>query len=464
MSDPIRLTIGSDKMSAFLTVIADGEGTPKPDVTFEMAMEHLKKSGVVFGLDENAVHQVLEEEKWGEKIQVASGRKPVKGKDGKVEFYFETEKKLLPKTRDDGSVDYHDLTLVENVSVGQLLAKLTPPTDGEAGEDIYGKVVPAVKGKSIPLIGGKNTSFRDEEKTLLEASVEGFAKLKNNEVVEVDNVFTVDSDVDYETGDIQVNGHVCVRGDVKAGFNVEATGNVEVRGLVEDCSIEAGGDVLIKGGFVGHGNGIIQAGGDAILTFVHNQKIVAEGDIQIAQSAIQSDMTADGSLLMDKGKGVLIGGVARVTHHAIIDVIGNDQYVKTKLIAGNTEGLELRINQLDKDITKNEENLNKVKKKIAGFMELKRKGTWTSEMENAHRKLEKLLVQLPDRNKLLQEQKNFLKSKMEEIRKNSYIRIKKKAYPGVSFKVAGLPRKIEQEWGRSVFKIVDGELIGTLES
>ncbi len=460
MSDFFKLTIDKDKINAFLNVLPECD---LEEMSLQDVLEFLNGKGVVFGIDEEAISKMIEEQKWDENVKVAQGREAVKGKDGFVKYLFETEKKSVPKVNEDGSVDHHDLTLVENVVPDQELARMTPPTEGEPGENVFGKPILTSKGNAVQLIAGKNTAYADEEKTIVLATVTGHAILKRDSAVEVDTIYTVKNDVDYSTGDIQVNGDVCVRGDVKAGFEVKATGNVEVRKLVEDAKIIAGGNVKVVGGFVGHGKGLIKCKGEANIGFIHNQHVIADGDVRIDQSAVQAEIIAGGSLAMNRGKGTLIGGTTRVTKHAEIDEIGNDQHVKTILIVGHTEKLEASVKQLEEDIEQCIEYLSNVKKKIALLAGLKQQTKWTKEIETLYKKLEKLLVQLPSRKKQLMGKKIAITKKIEEIQSKSYIKISKRIHPGVSFKVAGFSRKFEKEWSSSTFRVVDGELISVYD-
>ncbi len=460
MSDLFKLAVDKDKITAYLTVLPECD---LDKISLQDVMDFLNGKGVVSGIDEAAISEMIETQKWDESVKVAQGREAVNGKDGVVKFLFETEKKSVPKVNEDGSVDHHDLTLVENVAPDQELARMTPPTEGEPGENEFGKPIIASKGKAVQLVAGKNTDYADEEKTIVKADVTGYATLKRDGVVEVDNIYTVKRDVDYSTGDMQINGDVCVRRNVKAGFKVMATGNVEVRGLVEDAKIIAGGNVKVVGGFVGQGKGLIKCNGDANLSFVHNQQVIVEGDVGIDQSVVQADLVVGGSLAMNGGKGALIGGITRVTKHAEVDEIGNDLHVKTILIVGHTEKLEASVKQLNEDIEKSTENLTIVKEKFALLGKLKQKDKLTQEMEPLYKKLEKLLEQLKSKKNQLVKKKNVLTKEIKEIQRKSYIKINKRIYPGVSLKVAGFPKKFENERSASTFRVVDGELISVYD-
>ena len=456
MSAPFKLSLEKNKMEAFLIIQESTNG----EVSVQKALDYIRNAGVEVDEDFGIVQQAITEKRWGEKIRVAVGQEPIPGKDGYIEYFFKTDRVIKPKQKENGSVDFHDLMLVENVTVGQKLAKAIPPTEGKPGQNVLGEIIQANKGKPARVIPGKNTTFTDETKTLLQSTVNGHVKLLRDGSVEVSTVFTVEENVDYNTGDINVNGDIIIKGDLKAGFRVKATGNIEVRGVVEDAEILAGGKVVVRGGVVGQGKGYIRARGDVFLNFIHNQKVSTISNIKIDQESVQANLSAGGSIIMIGGKSCLIGGMAQATKSAEINIIGNEQYANTVLIVGNTEKLETQILEKDKELVQNDDNLKKVKTKISELMELKMKVPWTPELEQVYRTLEQLLVQLPLRTRELIQQKEELQKQIQLIASQAYIKVNKRVYPGVSFKIAGCPRKFESEWGPSIFRVVDNELVG----
>ena len=94
-----------------------------------------------------------------------------------------------------------------------------------------------------------------------------------NGLIHVDPVFLVKGDLDYQTGNIDFIGSVVIKGDVKSGFNVKASGDIEIEGVVEDSIVETDSDVLIKLGFIGHGEGKIIAMGSVNANIVSIRKL-----------------------------------------------------------------------------------------------------------------------------------------------------------------------------------------------
>ncbi|NQU06862.1 MAG: DUF342 domain-containing protein, partial [Calditrichaeota bacterium] len=277
-----RLQIDSPKMNAYLSIIK--KAALLGNITPETVMNYLHNSGIVFGINEEAIHKMLDRKLWNKQIKVAVGQPPVRGEDGHEKFYFKTDEKFTPKVHTDGSVDFKDLKIAQNVSEGKIIAERIPPTKGISGIDIYGKEVIAENGIEARLVAGDNTEFKDEKQNVLISTVDGSIKLRFGNTVVVDTVFEVVKDVDFSTGNLDVTGDVNVRGSVLSGFNVKATGNITVNGIIEDAIIEAGGDVMVRMGFTGTGKGVISADGQVVLKYINNQTVKAE-EIFIGEQA-----------------------------------------------------------------------------------------------------------------------------------------------------------------------------------
>ena len=58
--------------------------------------------------------------------------------------------------KEDGSVDFHRLDMIERVEKGQLLATLTPETAPIPGTDVRGNVIQPAKLTPVVLKHGKN--------------------------------------------------------------------------------------------------------------------------------------------------------------------------------------------------------------------------------------------------------------------------------------------------------------------
>ena len=220
----------------------------------------------------------------------------------------------------------------------------------------------------------------------------------------------------------------------------------------------------MKGGFVGQGRGLIKAGGKVILKFVHNQKVVAGTDIEVGSEAIQPELYAGDSIYMNRGRGVLIGGSAKAGKTAIIDYLGNEQYAKTSVTVGDLEKLLLELANIDQELRKSEQKLARIKARVGRLGAVKRTNGLKPELELVYRMLEALMMDIPYQMRKSEARKDEIKEEMSTIRRDAFIKVRYKIYPGVSLRVADASRKFEREWEAGVFRQVKGEIIGAYDS
>lgn len=109
---------------------------------------------------------------YNQNILIAQGLKPVNGIDESFVLLFKTNRDLKPKINEDGSADFYNLEIVENVTKGQVLCKFTPAVEGTDGISVNGKTVPHIPGKRVPSMLGANIEYI-EEKNVIISNIDG---------------------------------------------------------------------------------------------------------------------------------------------------------------------------------------------------------------------------------------------------------------------------------------------------
>ncbi|GAI26403.1 unnamed protein product, partial [marine sediment metagenome] len=275
----IKVSLKNDDLEAYINVPFVGEkDTLKAILTVNDARKALKDKGVVNGVLENELERVFRESLFDEDILVASGTPPKHGENATIDFYFETELEFKLREDKDGRIDYHETSVLVNVRKGDQLCRRTPPTEGRPGRSVTDKEIPPKEGKDRVVPDGPNTEFAPNDPDLLIASTNGCVSLDRTKLVEVKPRLVIKGNVDYSTGNIKFIGSLIIAKDVKSGFKVNVSGDLEVGGVVEDAEVEAGGNALIKKGFIGRGQGLIKTGGDLTIKFAQNQNIICDGD------------------------------------------------------------------------------------------------------------------------------------------------------------------------------------------
>jgi uncharacterized protein len=452
---PYSCNISSDKLRVYLSF----EPTVDSTITCSEIINYLSKSNIAHGINEAAIQEIIEHNEPAERVIVASGKSPCPGADGKIEYLFEIDPQMAPQVKSDGSVDYRNLNLAQNVVIDQELARLIPPTIGEDGIDVFGNRIAPKSGKAVKIRKGINTSFADPEQTILKSDIDGNVKLDRSGAVVVNAAFKINENVDFNTGNIDIKGDLVVQGDVKSGFKVKASGDIEVGGTVEDAEIDADGSVFIKGGFMGNGTGIIKSGKSVILKFVHGQKVNSAQEINIHEEAIQADLTAEDAIFVHDGKGILIGGSLKAGKCAIIRVAGNVQYTKTEINVAERSGLKERTQQITKDLAGLDVKLAEITNQMMGLMNKSSRIKLNIVEENAFRLLDKLSADLTATQDSLSLELKEIEDKIRELRSIAYIKILKHIYPGCTLRIAGLVMEINEEFGPGEFRVQNGQII-----
>lgn len=350
----VEATATPDKMKAFLFLRSpEGGGAPPTKV---MMMSALREKSIVFGIDETILSDLEQFPVYGQNIAVAEGTPSVNGKNGYVAWLVELNKDRKPSIREDGTVDYKDMNLIESVSKGQKLAQLMPPVPGVVGHMVTGTEMRPIDGKPVAFARGRNVVTSQDGQFLL-ADIDGQILFADGKI-SVFATYEVKADVDISTGNINVVGNVAIRGNVLAGFTVEAGGNVEVEGVVEGATIRAGGNIILKRGMIGNNKGVLSAGGDIVAKYIENANVEAKGSVH-SEAIMHSEIKCGGKLELGGKKGLLIGGVARVGREIEAKFIGSVMSTVTVLEVGIDPHLRERLKQLRTEIPAMEESLVK---------------------------------------------------------------------------------------------------------
>ncbi|MEK4126611.1 flagellar assembly protein A [Anoxybacillus sp. FSL W8-0382] len=133
------------------------------DVSYEQVMAKLQELGIVYGVNEDMIREVLQSEK---KVSttIAKGVEPIEGTDGWVEVKV-GEGKRKPKVREDGTVDYREMETIATVGEGDLIAIVHPPQPGKPGLKVTNEVIPVREVHPVMVKLGKGVTM-DENRIL----------------------------------------------------------------------------------------------------------------------------------------------------------------------------------------------------------------------------------------------------------------------------------------------------------
>lgn len=360
IKEAARVTFSSDSMKAYLylstTPTAEGE-TLTNLFTLENIKELVAESGVKAGIDKVLLQSIVIDKLYDREYVIATGSRAVNGRDGYFTYNFKTEVDNRPKLLPDGSVDYHSIDRYEPVAEGQEVAVYTPSVPGHFGYNVKGEILKCEPVHDLPLL--KGTGFKiSEDNNHYFSELNGKVTIINNELI-ITNVLDINDDVTPATGYIEFEGDVIIHGNVLAGSRINVGGNLSITGAVENVFIHAGGDIDIKAGMQGGGEGRIECDGNIWAKFFEQSSLYAKGDIH-TNSLLNCDVVCEGSLFVSGRHGIIVGGATAAQGNIEATVLGNMAEVKTLVCAGVSNQLMNEISELEKSIREINDKLTKL--------------------------------------------------------------------------------------------------------
>ncbi|MFC1614008.1 FapA family protein [Gemmatimonadota bacterium] len=459
--ETIKVDLRNDDSEAYVVVPAPyPEESDSPPLTAHDIRQALGEAGVVNGIQEEALTKIFSECLFEQEVLAAKGTPVEDGKDGCVEYFFNTQQSFEAREDEDGRVSYKDVSFLVNVTKGEKLCRISPPVEGKPGLTVTGKTIAPKPGKEIQLPQGVNTEINPNNPKYLFASVSGCVSLNQNKLVEVQPFLDIKGDVDFSTGSIFFDGSLKVNGDIKSGFKVKVTGDLEVNGCVEDAEVEVDGNVIIKKGFIGRGKGTIRAGGDITVKFVQGQNIICEGDLTVGGEILQGHIAVGGDIHVDGRKGVIIGGEIKTEGSVESTQIGNPTYTRTEVVAGCKFKLKDRLKEIEKELAELPEKLKKVKECLykISLQKKKNQDKITPEQETLFDRLKETGLSYQQLQKEFEEEREQIKTQIEQVQ-DCQIKVNKTIFPGVNIGIGHACQLVKEQLNNKVFRDVKGEIL-----
>lgn len=371
--ESFAIYLSTDKMEAvarFYPPSSDGELMTLDEIKTDLQMK-----GIVYGVDEGAIEKYVQNREYCKDIVIAKGKPVRHGTDARIEYYFNTDLKARPTLKEDGSVDFFNLNIINHCNAGDVLAKLILEDPGDYGKAVTGEAVRPRDVKKQRLQFGNNIT-RSEDKTILTSNVNGHVSLVDNKVF-VSNVLEVEN-VDMETGNIEYDGNVQINGNVCSNFTIKAKGNVEVKGVVEGAYIEAGGDIVIARGMNGMSKGKLIAGGNVIAKFIENAMVSAEGYVE-SGSILHSKIMARTEINVDSKKGFITGGNVCATNKVNVKTLGSPMGADTIVEVGVNPSIKRRYQEVQKQLVDANKTLKSIEPILRNSMQKIMTGGLTTE-------------------------------------------------------------------------------------
>jgi len=331
----VRVELSPDKQRAWLEIPAR---LPRNQVTEARCKEALVEAGVRYTSEvARRLQQVLSElPPTGEAVEVtlATGIAAVDGQDGALTWFVSEPEQV------DEDTSFYERCAYVLVGEGQVIGQIEPETEGEAGLDVMGNAVQPTPGRP-PQIRLDETIHQDEDNRLI-AQVGG-KLVRQCERAYITQELEIADSVDFSTGNLDFAGNILVNNAVRDRFRVQASGHIEVRGLIETASIEAGRDLVARGGVAGRRRGELTVGEDLIARHLNRAQADIGGDLYFEREVIDSLLSVTGKV--EARSGTLLGGILVAGGSVEVKVAGSDAGTATELVLGVPPRLRQTLHQ-----------------------------------------------------------------------------------------------------------------------
>lgn len=423
--------------------------------TMDSVIKELRYHNIVYGIQMNVLQDhFMSGGIYCTDLIVAKGKEPRHGTDAAIKYYFNTDIHAQPTLKDDGTVDYFHLNMINPCKKGQLLAEIIPEDEGECGTTVQGAKIKPRQVKKAHLEFGHHIEI-SEDRRKITSTVDGHVSLVGGKVF-VSDVYEVEN-VDLSTGDIDFEGSVQVRGNVSSNFVIRAGGNVIISGVVEGAYIEAGGNIIIARGMNGMAKGTLKAGGNIIAKFLENTTASAGGYVN-TESILHSNVTASTEIQVNGKRGFITGGRVRAGQRIEVKTLGATLGAPTVVEVGVDPEKKAEYMKLQKEISEIVKNIRSIQPILASFAEKKNKGVrFTPDQLNYIRNS----VATMETQKKSLEEKN---TRMQELQlefnpqKKAAVIVKGEVYPGTTIIIGDSSMQVKSTYQYCRFERIDGDV------
>ncbi len=423
--------------------------------------EFIKQNGVKYGIHYDVLAKIAKDtNKFAyNQVTIATGIAPMDGKNGSVKYHFESDAESKPLQLEDGTVNYKEVSTLNNAMKGQLIAERIPATAGVDGMTVTGVTIPGKPGKDVRFKIGKNVVV-DQEQLRLYAAIDGLITRTEKDKLNVFPVYEVNGDVDYSTGNIDFVGTVVIRGNVLPGFRVKATGDVRIIGGVEAAEVISEGSIEITAGILGHNKGIVKAKKNVKSSFIQEGNVEAGEDVIVSQSILHSAIRGGRNVNCYGSKGLIVGGIIQAGEKVKARTIGNTTSMATVIEVGVRPELRNELNDIRGKLRELLDNSDKTDKALVLLDQLAAAGQLAPDKAA-------MRIRLTSTKKQLHEQIETIRARVLEIEKSledistASVEVVDTIYSGCKIVIGRYTRFVKDSTKHVTFKMSEGEVAVT---
>ena len=451
----VSVDITDGEMKAVIVVTEPGPGGA--DVSADFLKATLQSHGVVQGIKEEVLAEFEGSPRYGRPVVVAEGTRAHDGNDAHIVYSFKLERDRVTLKEKDGRVDFKDISRVENVVAGQLLARKVPAESGQPGHTVTGTMIPAGRGRDCEIAAGKNVKLSEDGLQAL-AEINGQVLLLVGKI-NVEPIYTISGDVNLHTGNVLFLGTVIVRGNVEDGFSVKAAGNIEVFGSVGKCVLDAEGDIVVHQGVAAKTEGRVRCGKSLYSKFIEHAHVAAGEYVIVTDGIVHSYVDANRMILCQGKRAQIVGGRLRASEEINSKILGSVAGTETVLEVGYDPRSKERLVQLDETKKTVERSLEEVELNIKTLETLQR-----VQKKLPQEKAQYLVEQSENRSQLLAQLEETtreigtINGYLSSLNTIGKISASERVFPGVRLAIKNATLAVRTEFKYVTFFLQGGEV------
>jgi len=440
---PFNIKLAEDSMNVMIDFYPPTENQSMPNL--EEILQKISQLGEIQDIDSevinSSINYIVQRKEPLLDVIVAMGQDPIDGENWWLENVIENaQKENINNSKKDNLVTFHRNKANLSVGKDQLIAKIHKAIEGEDGFDVFGKLKKHVQAKEISVKLSPNIYSSPEDENKIHSKIDGFLEILENNI-SIKDTLEISGNIDVNSGNIDGFGSLKVSGNVVNDMKLNLSKNIEINGYVGDALIEAGKNVVVKGGFLGSGKGNIRAGGDIELKFIENQKVFSRGSLKISKEAINSELYIRDKIISEGSQFTIIGGYTIASESIELYDAGNEYNTNTILEVGCDYKKKLSLNNYSNSQIALKKELEVVDQEIIEISSTRRKSPKSTER----------VIFLANRHKEIVAEMESMKAKKKELSSeinsptSSKIVIKNIIYPGVKIVINGRQKIITEQ-------------------
>lgn len=405
------------------------------------------------GISWPVLEDMIQQKTFDRWVCVASGTQPVPGNDA---CFTDVVGVYGPAGDLEPSGDYSDRPLlalrVQAVHPDTVLVEKKSPTEGQAGENIYGETVIGPKGIDYDFLPWEGARLSPEGDRLI-AGMEGFALVESGHLVVTDGR-VLDSGSISGDRPVQFSHSIRIQDELNTETPIESSGYVILEKEVRQASIQAGKSILSRGAIQAQPSVELSAKTNIVVQSLLNVHAVAQGSVYCNGPLVDSNVEA--RRVWCGGEDAAIrGGRIQAWDDVHADVLGAAEGIKTEIIiAEEQKTLKSRQRDLRIRMDDRKTQINKLSAALSKLPE---------ELIQLHEKAQKLRMSVLNLKKEVKQIARSLRTITLQLQAGRdaprTVRARAKIYPGVTVRIFGKPFVVDETLGPTCITWADGDIV-----